>query len=339
MTRAKKGLFFTTALDYGGVRKKKISRFLSELKDIGFFVKDEKSFGKADKILSESTGMIGGEITKEEREHIIPTRFSFTQLRAFETCPYQYRFAHILRVPIRGKSVFSFGKTIHATLQQFFELVRQRAGVEQTDLFGNNIRDQKLEIRKQKPKVSLDELLDIYEKTWIDDWYPSRKVHDEYKQKGKKALTNFYKTIEKDIPVPKYLERPFNLKLEDDGDEYTIKGVIDRIDPLNDGIEIIDYKTGSGKTEKSFTAEDKEQLLIYQLAARQVLGEKVESLSFYYIEAGNKVSFLGTDAELKKMEKKIISIIQEIKKGKFPPKPSKLCEWCDFKNICEFRAL
>jgi len=217
----------------------------------------------------------------------------------------------------------------------------------QVDLFGNKVRDQKSEIlstpleagRNQKPKVSLEEFLAIYEKTWIDDWYASRKEHDEYKQKGKKALTEFYKKIEKDIPVPKYLERPFNLKIEDDGDEYTIKGVIDRIDHLNGGIEIIDYKTGQGRTEKNFSAEDKEQLLIYQLAATQVLGEKVENLSFYYVEVGNKVSFLGTEKELKAIEKKIINTIKEIKKGKFPPKPGKICDWCDFKNICEYRAL
>ena len=79
-------------------------------------------------------------------------------------------------------------------------------------------------------------------------------------------MTEFYKTIAKDIPVPKYLERPFNLKIKDSGEEYTIKGVIDRIDELDGGIEIIDYKTGQGRTEKTFKAEDKEQLLIYQLA-------------------------------------------------------------------------
>ena len=337
MTRAKKGLFFTTAVDVGGQRKKKISRFLTELKEIGFAVKDDKKPKKGEGMLAERTKKIGKEISEQELEVVVPSRFSFTQLRAFETCPYQYRFAHILRVPIRGKSVFSFGKTIHATLQQFFDLVRERAGVEQVDLFGNEIA-QSPKLKAQSPKVSIDELLEIYKNTWIDDWYASRQEQKDYKQKGKKALTEFYKTIAKDIPVPKYLERPFNLKIKDSGEEYTIKGVIDRIDELDGGIEIIDYKTGQGRTEKTFKAEDKEQLLIYQLAAEQVLGEKVKNLSFYYIEQNNKVSFLGTDDELKKMEKKIIKTIQEIKKGKFPPKPGKLCAWCDFRNICEYRA-
>lgn len=330
MTRAKHGLFFTSAFDCGGSRRKKVSRFLTELNELGFKAKIDEKPGKQRGMLSQLSGKI--EIPKEELEHAIPSRFSFTQLRAFESCPYQYRFSHILRVPIRGKAVFSFGKTIHATLQQFFELVRQRAGAKQVDLFGNPAAE-----KAKKPKVSLDELLEIYENAWIDDWYANRKEHDEYKQKGRKALTEFYKTIAKDLPVPKYLERPFNLKVEADGDEYTIRGVIDRIDSLNGGVEIIDYKTGEGKTEKTFRAEDKEQLLIYQLAAQQVLEEKVEALSFYYIEAGAKISFLGTDEEIEKIKKKIINIIKEIKKGEFPAKPSQLCKWCDFRNICEYR--
>ncbi|MFA5022132.1 MAG: UvrD-helicase domain-containing protein [Patescibacteria group bacterium] len=339
MTRAKIGLFFTSASDCGGARTKKLSCFLQELKGIGLAIAEDKKEVKGRGLLDEQIKEIGLEIDNSDLEIMVPKRFSFTQLKAFESCPYQYRFAHILRVPVRGKAVFSFGKTVHATLQQFFDLVKQRAEAVQVDLFGNENRKQKTENRKQKSIVTLDELLAIYEKAWIDDWYTSRQEQDEYKQKGKKALVEYYKTIANDLPVPKYLERPFNLKITTGGEEYTIKGVIDRIDVLAGGIEIIDYKTGQGKTQETFVAEDKEQLLIYQLAAQQVLAEKVKLLSFYYIETGNKVSFLGTDKELEKLEQKIICTINEIKKGKFPPKPSKLCAWCDFKNICEFRAL
>jgi DNA helicase-2/ATP-dependent DNA helicase PcrA len=35
MTRAKQGLYLTSAADYGGARHKKISKFLVELQDLG----------------------------------------------------------------------------------------------------------------------------------------------------------------------------------------------------------------------------------------------------------------------------------------------------------------
>ncbi len=337
MTRAKTGLFFTSASDCGGARRKRLSRFLEELKEIGLKIQADENISKGEGLLAQRTNKIRVEIEPDDLASIVPSRFSFTQLKAFETCPYQYRFAHILRVPVRGKPQFSFGKTIHATLQQFFDLVVQRSNIQQVDLFGNKVSSPKTKV--SSPKVSLDELLVIYENTWIDDWYVSRKEQDEYKQKGRKALVAFYKSMEKAIPIPKYLERPFNLKLADGAEEYTIKGVIDRIDTLDGGIEIIDYKTGAGKTQNNFAVEDKEQLLIYQLAAQQVLSEKVKKLSFYYVEPGNKVSFLGTEKELANIKKKMICTVNEIKKGKFPPKPSLMCQWCDFNRICEYRAL
>ena len=32
----------------------------------------------------------------------IPKIFSYTQLRVFETCPYQYRFTHLLKIRVPG---------------------------------------------------------------------------------------------------------------------------------------------------------------------------------------------------------------------------------------------
>jgi CRISPR/Cas system-associated exonuclease Cas4 (RecB family) len=49
------------------------------------------------------------------------------------------------------------------------------------------------------------------------------------------------------------------------------------------------------------------------------------------------MEFLGTDEELIKIKEKIVTTISEIKKGEFPPKPSPLCRYCDFFDICEFR--
>jgi DNA helicase-2/ATP-dependent DNA helicase PcrA len=346
MTRAKKGLFFSSADDYGGQRKKKLSRFLFELRDLGFTVEEETKTAlpilrkeKAEKIREEFSARGGSAFggKKEELEVILSAKFSFTQLKAFENCPYQYRFAHILRIPVRGKGIFSFGKTIHQTLQKFFLKMIEKNQSQQGDLFSAGPKTES-KIAK-KSLISLEELWKIYENSWIDDWYTTRTEQSEYKEKGKKVLKEFYSTLPEEIVLPKYLERAFYLKLKSNGQEFTIKGVIDRVDELGDGIEIIDYKTGEGKTEEKLRLEDKEQLLIYQIAAGEVFNEKVKNLSYYYIEANRKLSFLGTDEELKKLKEKIIKTIEEIKKDEFSPKPSMLCKYCDFKNICEYRQL
>ena len=308
MTRAKKGLYFTSAEDYGGIRNKKLSRFLIELG----FLRDLISLpqDKEIKIIKKSSPRL-----------ILPGYFSFTQLKAFENCPLQYKFAHILKIPIKGKAVFSFGKTMHDVL---FEFVRQTKESRQ-DLFGS----------VQKQNISFDELLEIYQKKWIDDWYEDKNQKENYYKLGKKCLKKFYQDFYKDKPKVLALEQNFKLKIAGKGainHAPTIIGRIDRIDKT----EIIDYKTG--KPKEKLESADKEQLLIYQIAAEEALGLKPKKMTYYFLEDSRKLSFLGSLNELKKQKEKISSQIQAIKKSNFSPTPGWQCQFCDFKEICEFAA-
>ena len=76
--------------------------------------------------------------------------------------------------------------------------------------------------------------------------------------------------------------------------KYILSGRIDRVDQLPDGkLEIIDYKTGRAK--EKVTGEDKDQLLIYQIALLQLpeyknIGEPGQ-LTYYYLNDDVKISF------------------------------------------------
>ncbi len=329
MTRAKKELYFTSADDYGGQRKKKISRFLVEL---GY--NDEKS--EARNLKSETSGLMAEKVkapdfNKKIQPQYLPAHFSYSQLAAFEKCPLQYKFAFILKVPTRGKAVFSFGKTMHNTLYEFLKFVNTEKKVEQKDLFG--VKQKHSGILQNTRIIKYEELVKIFEKNWIDEWYETQKQKDEYYKKGKEILKEFYKNFSKNPPkILKTgdglaLELPFNLKVGD----YTLFGVIDRIDEEKNGVAIIDYKTGESKDKP-----DKEQLLIYQIAAEEVLHLKPKNLSYYYLDDGKFASFLGSEKELHDQKDKIIQEIEKIKNSEFEPTPGWQCQYCDFKDICDF---
>ncbi len=127
------------------------------------------------------------------------------------------------------------------------------------------------------------------------------------------------------------VEQGFTMKFG----QVVLKGRIDRIDKLDDGIEIIDYKTGSPKAELS--KEDKEQLLLYQLAARDVLGLVPKRLTYHYLTDNSLVSFLGTDDQLLDLQESIVERAHAIRSSKFDPTPGFHCSFCDFADICEFR--
>lgn len=335
LTRAKTHIYFSYAPDYGGVRMKKPSRFLVECK----LIKEDSSQMDQEKDKIKDLEKKKKNIFKVKAEDIkLPSYFSYTQLAAFKNCPYQYYLSHILRVPTLGKPVFSFGRTMHLALEKIFALVIEKRGLDQGNLF----EDKKNQPKENKIKITWEEILKIYEESWIDDWYGGKQNLNEYKEKGKKILKDFYKKHKDNWPNAKFLEQSINLRIGG----YRIYGKIDRIDDCGEkGIQIVDYKTGIPKQDGKLAIDDKEQLLIYQLAVQQTFSmpKPICNLQFYYLDNNSEVNFLGSEKELEEMETKILERIENImeaaRTSEFFPKPGLLCKFCDFQDICEYKKL
>lgn len=326
LTRAKTSVTVTSAQSYGGSRDKKVSRFVEEL-DI------ETTHDTTPRPIIAAPAH---DTEPAVAALPIPTRFSFSQLKAYETCPLQYKFAHILRIPTLGKPSFTFGQTIHRTLQHFYERVQVLNSVTQGDLFSVAAAIPETAIRVP----SCDELLEIYMQCWQDEWYNSKTQRDAYFDEGKRTLRAFYEQQQRNgWRVPRLLERDFTIRIN----QVTVRGRIDRIDQtVERGLAIIDYKTGKPKTE--LDTDDREQLYLYQIAAEEVpelraLGPVV-SLTFYYLENGTEQSFTGAPAALERYKQKILTTVQRIAARDFAPDPNPFkCRSCDFRDICEFRQL
>lgn len=337
LTRAKRGLFLTWAADYGGKDLRKPSRFLIEAgliteevlnkqkftRSSGFCIK--RSLNNGFKLESNETNGSGKDL-----KIFLPDHFSYSQVESFRKCPLQYKFAHIFKIPIRGKSVFSFGKTIHATLHKFVDEFLKLSQTEQKDLFGG---------ANNKGLLKLEDLLKIYDKEWIEDWYDSSSIKKEFYEKGKDILKMFYEDFIKKNPKILFinnepaLEKSFNLKLN--GDVFI--GTIDRMDDLGSGIEIVDYKTGSPKANLS--KEEKLQLMIYALAAKKVFNLNPVKLTYYYIEDGSFLSFEVSEEDILKTKEDVKELIQKIKRSNFKPSGGWHCQYCDFKDICAHRKV
>ncbi|MFO7806800.1 MAG: PD-(D/E)XK nuclease family protein, partial [Candidatus Moraniibacteriota bacterium] len=334
LTRGGQQVCLSWAYDYGGKQNKKPSRFLVEcgLVEDPAMQKKSKQGGGRQQELSGLEKKEEKEVEENKIQLPIPTTFSYTQFTAFANCPYQYKFAHVLKIPTKGKPSFSFGKTMHSTLQKMFDIVSRRRSYSQADLFS---ADQKSS-QADKELITWEEILDIYQNSWIDDWYPNKKQKEENWEKGRKILKDFYEKYKDKWPSTIFLEKGFNFLLEVDGEKRGVRGAMDRVDELEDGsIKIVDYKTGKPKEKHTF--EDKQQLFLYQLAAKQLFRKNIHSLSFYYLENNSEYEFVGSEKDLEKTEEKFRGIVREIKKREFPAKPSPLCQYCDFREICEYK--
>jgi DNA helicase-2/ATP-dependent DNA helicase PcrA len=309
LTRAKRGVYLTLAKDYGGTREKKPSRFIEEL----------NIASKA--IASKEAEPVEVSKKTDKPKYPLPKTFSFSQLKAYESCPQQYFYSFIAKIPTPGNPYFSFGKTMHSALQKFYQLIIERNNAGQGDLFA---KDKKVKYPSQQ------DLLNFYETSWIDDWYPSEAEQQRYHKEGIRILKDYYTKYKDSWTVPLFLEKGFTIKVND----YSVRGVFDRVDADETGWDIIDYKTGKVKEKLAF--DDKKQLLIYQIAAAEVFNTKIKNLTFFYLTKNTPVSFVGTDKEIAKTKDWISTTIDNILSHDFTATPGFICNTCDYNKICPF---
>ncbi len=314
LTRAEDQLFLSSSKFYGeGKRQRKISRFVIE-------TIHEKIINKQLEIKKEQKSQLTI-FDFKERKHIdhslVPspypptTNFSYSQLNSYKTCPLQYKYQYVLKIPTTSTAAESFGSTIHKTLQDFYSKF---------------LLDKKIDKKR---------LLEIYKQDWIPVGYSSKAHGERMKREGEKILKNYFdKFHSRDLKIIG-LEKLFKIKIADD---IFLTGKIDRIDQFNKNeIEIIDYKTGKKPIEKELAKSL--QLIIYSLAAqdKNFLNKKLSeiNLTFYYLQAPEKITLKKTEEDLAETKDGIINMIEEIRQNIFVANPGMHCDFCPFKIICE----
>jgi len=308
MTRAKKYLFMTLSKNYGGKRDTIPSGYLQEtglkIQEIEPDI-DVKEKEKQTSIFGVETSFRDPKIIRGDGD--IPPKISYSQIDNYLACPLRYKFSYILNVPTPPNHALNFGNTVHNVLKIFHT----------KKMFGK--------------ETSLEDLMDIYEKEWVPLGYDDEEHRKKQFESGKKILERYYQT-NKDIDVQHIgIEKEFILDI----DGIKLKGKIDRIDKLPDGsVEIIDYKTGNSKTQKE--VDNDVQMTIYKMAAEEALNIEPTFLSFYYLEAGEKLSTNRTQKQIEAQKKIIKEVVKDIKEKNFKPNSGQSCRFCPYRGLCPF---
>lgn len=228
---------------------------------------------------------------------------SHSSMSLYEDCPAKYKFKYIDKIPETPKSFFSFGKSIHQTLEHFYN---------------NNTAP------------TLEDTLQFYKDNWISEGYKTDQEAVSEFEKGRMIVIEFYNKHAKTFRKPLYAEYMFNLKING----IPVIGVIDRVDSINGKITICDYKTGNSIKENRI--KDDPQLMLYQIVAKESLGLDVDRVMIYHVNSLTPhISNAYSDKQIEELKNKIVGIAKNIESGNFEAKPEKnKCKWCDFNGIC-----
>jgi DNA helicase II / ATP-dependent DNA helicase PcrA len=317
-TRAEERLYLTAAKYYGDARTgKKPSIFLNE-------ILDEKSIEDFEKIEKEKNI---GIIPIENYEPLIPREmktdlmrsFSYSQLRTYEECPRKYEYSYILRVPQKPSSVLSFGITIHNTLRDFYTILKRSKegldGMYKTPTFEN--------------------LLEIYERSWISTGYESTKQEEKRKKEGKVVLKKYFEKMYSEKQNPIRLEESFSVHFGDS----MFNGKIDRIDLIKrNEVCIVDYKTGREKSDANIKSDL--QLPLYAVFTEEKFGFKVIEAKYIFVESLTEISVDISEKRREIAKEKLLDVIDSIRQKNFKPTPNSfLCGFCDYNSVCEFAEI
>lgn len=232
----------------------------------------------------------------------------------FKLCPQLFRYRAIDRIDVPPTVHQARGTTAHLALQRLFD---------------------------EEPATRTPErLYDLFRAAWSElkpedypDLFDTVEEERDWGIGSLGILRNYFAVENPTTFTP--LERELDMVVE--LGEITIRGILDRIDDTEGGLVITDYKTGRAPPERyalpAFFA-----LKIYALLIREQTGRTPTAIRLMYLNGPTVYEVAVNDAQLDAMERQLqalwLAINRAIERDHFPPRPSRLCGWCQYRDLC-----
>lgn len=315
MTRARQELFLTSAADYGGARPRKPSPFVLEALDLPRVGRETVRASPVQAVERHAPPAEASEPTllALPDDEVLP--LSFRQVDDYMTCPYKYRYIHILRVPVLRDHRVAYGAALHEGVQEYN---RRKA---------------------RHQAVTADDLIAHFERSWVNEGFLSREHEDQRMEAGREALRRFFVYQEAGGTVPTFVEREFRFPVG----TTLLRGRWDRVDARGGEVVIIDFKSSDVRTSQDADrrARDSEQLAIYALAYREVFGRLPDRVELHFLGRDVIVGRAHKDeGDLDEVREMILRAAAGIRAQQFiaTPDPYRACPYCAFNQICPFTA-
>jgi len=272
----------------------------------------------------------------ESKRYTLHVPLSYSQLRSYRTCPKQYEYTCIKKIERPLSAPESFGVSMHSVLKRWGELEMKANPEKQNDqrlqLFTDDDHHQRA--------VELSEmtLLTLWREAFVGAGYVSRVEQDAALLRGEEALKKFFVWWNEKSRRVLAIEKGFKLSIPNIQDGVLV-GRFDRVEETDDGLEIIDFKTGKPITEEELAIDT--QLSIYALAAEELWHKPVTSLVLLSVreEACTPQRTTRNKNQLKDALKTIKILEEGIASGDFRPTPSlQVCRHCPYRDICPASA-
>lgn len=254
----------------------------------------------------------------------MPTRlFACTpsKLASYEQCPRRYRMTYVDRPsPPKGPpwAHNALGASVHNALRAWWDLP----------------------LAERTPEAAVG----LLGAGWITDGYRNDDQSAEVRDRASDWVAAYVADLDP-AHEPVGLERTVSTTTA----KLAVSGRVDRIDQRGEGenreLVIVDYKTGRWPSTTD-DARGSRALAMYVLGARRTLRQPCFQVELHHLPSGRVSAHRHTDESLARQVRRaeetaadIIAATDAVTAGKpadevFPPTPSAMCSWCDFRRHC-----
>ncbi len=240
-------------------------------------------------------------------------KLSVSSIGSYEKCPKKYHYRYIEKPEIEQVDWvhLEFGSCAHKVLELFhLELMARK-----------------------RPFEELPALMTQCFKTGIKEF--NKKLLTPAFPELQNVLQQYLNTLkENGIPETLGIEIPFEFELKHNESVFQMRGFIDRLDKIGPGeYEVVDYKTSKNA---DFLTDF--QLLVYALVVKiKYPDAKIIHGSYVMLKHKSyKESWEFREPDLEECRKHIIDVGLQIESDtRWVKMPSRLCDWCDYKKICQ----
>ena len=244
-----------------------------------------------------------------------PDSISPSRMGVFLQCPLKFRIETMQKLPTGTGVAAVAGTTIHAAL----ELLMEEVGPDRTP-----------EQLAEYVEVALHAIKLTEDYQSLDD--------DEIKRFGFDAFVRRVAPRAFDIlPLPYMAVKGTELRLEVDLDGWTLRGIIDLLEDVDDGLVVHDWKSGRAPSER-FQAKALLGLDFYSVMASIEFDEIPKVVALQYLDSRQTISREPSERSVRATKSKILAVRDAIGRacdtGSFHPSTSRLCDWCAAKPYC-----
>lgn len=236
-------------------------------------------------------------------------RLSFSRVDLYRTCPRRFRYAYVDRMPGVPSPDLSWGASVHAALEAWWD-------------------------RKLPEPPPLEVLWQGLYDGWDDRGFEGMSRDEKLKwyRHAQEVLRRHHARHAAGYVPAVACEQWFEI---DVGEGVEVVGSIDHVARTpGGGLGVVDWKTNR-RAKPRARVRGSLQLAIYALACRELWGQEPEWVALEFVVPGIRVTVPREEIDIDAALAAVHDVASRIRAARdFPPRPSRLCPWCDYRDLC-----